>query len=199
MVSYADFVTLLFVLFVALYALLSHRMQQTTQVSQPTTVVQAAAVDPALLREQARRQMVELLRVQLAGLMHLGEVRLTEKRKRIVLEISEKALFARGEAEPSERAAPVIQALAEALSAHHGNIKVEGHTDDIPMQSRQYPSNWELSAARAAAVVRLLERYGVEASRLSATGLADTQPVAIFKTEEARALNRRVNLVLYDR
>ena len=201
MVSYADFLTLLFVLFVALYMMLGQdlkKAQAKPELHQAESL--SVAVLPAgALREQARNQMLELMKLELARLVESGDIRLAERNRRIVLEISEKALFASGDAEPSARAAEVLSDIARVVSMHRGSVKVEGHTDDVPIKSARYPSNWELSAARAAAVVRVLSRQGIEASRLSATGLADTQPVDSSDTPEGRALNRRVNLVLYER
>lgn len=75
-------------------------------------------------------------------------------------------------------------------------ISVEGHTDNIPISTAQFPSNWELSAARAISVVRLLQQRGIEGQRLRAIGYADSLPLRSNDTAEGGAVNRRVNLVL---
>ena len=92
--------------------------------------------------------------------------------------------------------ARVIDQLAGRLQSGDYPIAVQGHTDDKPIHTNQFPSNWELSAARAAAVVQQLIAQGVAPNRLSAVGLANTQPIASNDTAQGRAENRRVDLVL---
>lgn len=75
-------------------------------------------------------------------------------------------------------------------------VSVEGHTDNVPINTTQFPSNWELSAARAISVVRLLQQQGINGQRLRAIGYADSLPLQSNDTVEGRAANRRVNLVL---
>jgi chemotaxis protein MotB len=93
-------------------------------------------------------------------------------------------------------AVPVLAALAENLREIPNEINVEGYTDNQPIRNGLFPSNWELSAARATAVVRALEREGVDPARLSATGYGENRPVGDNATEEGRAQNRRVVLVV---
>jgi chemotaxis protein MotB len=88
--------------------------------------------------------------------------------------------------------APIIDLLAN----NRLMISVEGHTDNIPISTAQFPSNWELSAARAISVVRLLQQRGIDGQRLRAIGYADSLPLQSNDTAEGRAVNRRVNLVL---
>ena len=110
--------------------------------------------------------------------------------------ISNEILFASGQAELSPRGFEVIDQLAEVLRDSYHRVAVEGHTDDVPIQTVRFPSNWELSTGRATSVVRRLEAGGVDSARLRATGFADTRPLADNATAEGRASNRRVELIL---
>jgi chemotaxis protein MotB len=90
----------------------------------------------------------------------------------------------------------VLDRLVPVLNARRTPIAVEGHTDDVPIKTARFPSNWELSSARASTVVRQLQSAGVAPSRLRAVGFGETRPVAGNHTPEGRAKNRRVVLVL---
>ncbi|MDG4867810.1 OmpA family protein [Guyparkeria sp. 1SP6A2] len=115
---------------------------------------------------------------------------------KVQLRVKDNILFPTAEAGLSGRGENVLGELAKRLGDSDYAITVEGHTDDRPIQTWRYPSNWELSAARAAAVVRRLIDAGIRPGRLNAVGLADTQPIASNDNPEGRAENRRVDLVL---
>ncbi len=115
---------------------------------------------------------------------------------RVQLRVKDNILFPTGEAGLSDAGGALLGRLAERLDDSDYRITVEGHTDDRPIETWRYPSNWELSAARAAAVVRELIEAGIRPTRLHAVGLADTQPIADNDSAEGRAENRRVDLVL---
>jgi len=115
----------------------------------------------------------------------------------IRLNIPNSILFATGLAQLQEQGEIVISALAPIIAATaRFTISVEGHTDDVPIKTDRFPSNWELSAQRAATVVRVLAETGVQGQRLEAVGHAESRPVASNATEEGRAQNRRVTLLL---
>ncbi len=113
-----------------------------------------------------------------------------------VVSLPSDILFAPGSAELSGKGEKALSILAKYLSAIQANIVVEGHTDDIPISSERYPSNWELSAARAAAVARFLEKSGVPKRVLSVVGYADTRPIVPNISPENRTRNRRVEIKL---
>lgn len=115
---------------------------------------------------------------------------------RVQLRVKDNILFPTGEAGLSDPGRALLARLAARLEDSDYRITVEGHTDNRPIQTWRYPSNWELSAARAAAVVRELIDAGIDPERLQAVGLADTQPIAGNDTPSGRAENRRVDLVL---
>jgi chemotaxis protein MotB len=115
----------------------------------------------------------------------------------VVITLDESLLFASGSARIDERGAPALGAVAEVLADLDNQILVEGHTDSVPTTGSVWPTNWELSSARATAVLRELnESFGLAAPRLSAVGHADTRPRASNDTEEGRAQNRRTQIVV---
>ncbi|MDH4242761.1 MAG: OmpA family protein, partial [Nitrospira sp.] len=113
--------------------------------------------------------------------------------------IPDQLLFNSGEAAVRTEALPFLEGLGGALVELNRHTKVEGHTDNVPIRTAQFPSNWELSAARAVMVVRVLsELYGVPADHLAAVGHADTRPVTANLDLEQRAKNRRVEVVILE-
>ncbi|WP_226686979.1 OmpA/MotB family protein [Stutzerimonas stutzeri] len=114
----------------------------------------------------------------------------------ISFRISSEILFGSGRAELEDAGLDVIDRLVPTLAAGGHRIIVEGHTDNLPIQTERFPSNWELSASRASSVVRYLQLAGIESTRLSATGYADTRPLADNGDDRGRASNRRVELIM---
>lgn len=110
--------------------------------------------------------------------------------------ISSEILFGSGQADLSLAGLAVLKRLVPVLNGSAHWIAVEGHTDSVPMRSSRYPSNWELSGARAGSVVRYLEANGVASKRLRAVGYADTRPLEDNATADGRASNRRVELIM---
>ncbi|MDZ4825423.1 MAG: flagellar motor protein MotB [Actinomycetota bacterium] len=135
--------------------------------------------------------------VEAAGTGFVGnlEVRL-EERGLVVTVVTDQVLFAPGQADVLGGAKPLLTIVSEALKSVDNKVFVEGHTDDVPIDTPQFPSNWELSGARASAVLRFLESNGIDRNRLSIDGYADTHPIADNETTEGRAKNRRVEIVI---
>ena len=230
LISYADFITLLFALFVVLYAMSKVDEGKYKVFSSSLNFAFGAApsikpgtVDPnhllpqneqelllkslvdkrnARLAEQQRKQneamqaMVRNLNQVLAPLVKKEMVSVTQTPRGVVVEINASALFEQGEAALQRGAARTLTAVAKVLELGTEAIEVEGHTDDIPIYTPQFPSNWELSAARASSVVRLFIDQGVVAERLRAVGLASYHPIGSNETAEGRARNRRVTVTI---
>ncbi|QED48962.1 flagellar motor protein MotS [Cytobacillus dafuensis] len=117
----------------------------------------------------------------------------------VVLVLQEKVLFAPGEANVIADAHPFLDKVGELLKNLPNLVKVEGHTDDRPMNSYRYPSNWELSAARASSVINyLIEEHQLDSSRFIAVGYSDTRPIVPNDSPENRQKNRRVEIVISD-
>lgn len=111
--------------------------------------------------------------------------------------ISSEVLFNSGEANLSGAGRGVMSRLVPTLSSvAKYRVVVEGHTDNVPIQTDRFPSNWELSTGRAASVVRHLQSQGIDAARMRATGYADTRPIASNDTAQGRAINRHVEVIL---
>lgn len=120
-----------------------------------------------------------------------------DERGLVVSLVSDKVLFARGDAELLTESQKLIYGLAGILKSIPNHVRVEGHTCNLPISSAKFPSNWELSTARASTVVRcMIEQIGISADRLSAAGYADSKPIAPNDNEKNRALNRRVDIVI---
>jgi chemotaxis protein MotB len=120
-----------------------------------------------------------------------------ERRGLVVRVLTDKLLFDSGEASLQPQGDPLLEEVAQLLNVDRTHpITVEGHTDNEPIATAAFPSNWELSTARATTVVRFLIAHGVHAGRLGAVGYADLHPVASNATASGRALNRRVDIVL---
>jgi len=132
----------------------------------------------------------------LADLIANDDVIIKQGEDWLELEMKSNVLFYSGESRLETTAVPIIGKVATILSTSANPIQVEGFTDNNPINTPKFPSNWELSAARAASVVHLLDRYGLDPSRMSAIGYGEFQPIADNSTEEGRQKNRRVVLVV---
>ncbi|CAG2308376.1 MULTISPECIES: OmpA/MotB family protein [Burkholderia] len=193
LISYADLITTLMVLFLALYVLqlakynaLDARYQTLARQAggAATAAVDAAKSDPA-------RPWLALL----DSLKSNGRISLVKAPHGVEIGIDAKILFNVGDARLLPDSSPVLNQIAQALSAHAtGDILVEGHTDSVPIANAKYESNWELSSARAGSVVRYLTERGVAPHRLAAIGRADTQPLVAGDDAASRARNRRVTI-----
>lgn len=126
-----------------------------------------------------------------------GRLQMEQDRKRVIIRIEERGSFQSGSAVMTEDFEEILFRISEVLSQLPGEITVEGHTDDIPISTPRFNSNWDLSAARASSVANALLATGaVEAQRLKVQGYADTRPRASNEWPETRALNRRVEIVV---
>lgn len=127
-----------------------------------------------------------------------GKIELSELKGRMTVNLKDKILFASGSARVGKEGMEALAKIADALKGVNGKIiRVEGHTDDEPVgKNAPYPSNWELSLARAMAVVRALQDAGVDPTVLSAAGYGQYQPIAPNDSPENRSLNRRIEIVL---
>ena len=124
----------------------------------------------------------------------LVDVSFSEDRVRV--NMKDKMLFGSGSAQLSSTAVKALRDISRVLGTVPNSVMVEGNTDNRPIHTEEFPSNWELSAARAASVVHLLTRFDIDPSRLSAIGYGEHRPVASNDDDEGRAKNRRVTLVI---
>ncbi|MET3130552.1 chemotaxis protein MotB [Oxalobacteraceae bacterium GrIS 1.11] len=220
LISYADFITLLFAFFVVMYALSLandgkyrvfsdaigeafglHRGAPPIIMNAPQSIPlpnpQLKRRNEALRRE--REQMTRLandLLSTLAPLVKEGKVRVTQNSRGVSVEINASVLFDPGEARLTAESDQALRAVAVLLKDDPHAVQVEGHTDNQPIRNPVFPSNWELSAVRASAVVRLFIASGVAAERLTAVGHGANLSVAPNTTADGRARNRRVAVTI---
>lgn len=147
---------------------------------------------------QARLNTFRQLLDQFRSMIASGKLRVRIVRNRMVVEMQEDILFASGKATLDKKEGQsALQEVAKVLQTiKNRDFQVAGHTDNVPISSKKFPSNWELSSARAVNILKFLIENGVSRARLSATGYADTQPVASNDTKEGRKQNRRIEIVL---
>lgn len=219
LISYADFITLLFAFFVVMYAVSSVNIGKYKVFSdalgdafggagaaQPiTTQVQNLPIpNPGLRRrtELLRKEKEHMTKLAqdllstLAPLVKEGKVRVTQNSRGVSVEINASVLFDPGDARLTSESTEALRAVAVLLKDDGHDVQVEGHTDNQPIRNALFPSNWELSSVRAASVVRLFIDAGVAPARLTAVGHAANVPVSSNASAEGRARNRRVAVTI---
>lgn len=224
LVSYADFITLLFAFFVVMYAISSVNEGKYRVLSDsislaftnpraaivpPVQVVQPMADrqirvpgDPAVSEDQKRRAREKMRTVArdissvLEPLVRTGKVKVQETSRGLSIEINDSILFNPGQAILSPVAEEAMRSIAEVIAPGDFPVTIEGHTDNVPINTQQFPSNWELSAVRATTVLRLFNQSGVVAARLTAIGYGEQRPIESNDTLEGRSRNRRVTILI---
>lgn len=221
LISYADFITLLFAFFVVMYAIsvvnegkyrvFSDSVGDAFGRSAPAAPNSAAIDEPfapiaslaakrrhdALRRERERLALLaKRLEVKLGPMVKSGKVSIRQNGRGVTIDINANALFAPGDATVTREARAMLHEVAQLLRDDPHDVRVEGHTDSAPIRNSAFPSNWELSAARASTVVRLFIDSGMPAGRLTAIGHAANQPVVLNDTPENRSRNRRVAVTI---
>jgi chemotaxis protein MotB len=157
---------------------------------------------PPALRQHVERQAEKLnqayekLTALLAGMIHKGEVRVSLQALGVVIDINAVVLFDSAQAELTPGAQTLIEQLAEVLKPLNYPIQINGFTDNAPIHSVQFSSNWDLSAARAISVVKRFAMDGIDPSLLVGAGYGEYHPVASNDTAEGKATNRRVSIVV---
>lgn len=252
LVSYADFITLLFAFFVVMYALnqqnegkykvfadsilqafrvseRSIRPIQIGNISKSQYTVSFLPNNPASHNTQladaqasqgnrqegdehaqamntmaqkietasAMKEIAEEVEKTFAHLVKSGIVRLRRSKEWVEIEIKAGALFPPGSAQIDKDAIPVLKKLADILGKFQFPIRVEGHTDNAIIKTDLYPSNWELSSARSASVIRLFEGRSVDPKRMESVGYGENRPITDNDTEEGRSNNRRVVIAVF--
>jgi chemotaxis protein MotB len=241
LISYADFITLLFAFFVVLYASAQVDKRKVGQLAmaiqvafQQMGIFDASNTKPETANSEpmpfSKVQMVENAeRVQALGRLvnaprgALGEspdrpdmneiqkqletalasqigkhtVSVTPTKEGIVVSLREVGFFDSGSTSLRPEAEPTLAEFVNVIGPRRVRVRIEGHTDDVPIHSTRFASNWELSTSRATEIIKLLiTRYGVAPLRLSASGYSEFYPVASNATPEGRAMNRRIDMVI---
>lgn len=226
LVSYADFITLLFAFFVVMYSISSvnegkykvlsqalvgvfsdpdrsvrpipigEERPLTTKPAQPlvsdidqSEAALGEAVDPL-------QAIADNVREAFGDLIRSDQLTVRGNELWIEIELKSSLLFGSGDAMPSDMAFSIVDKVAKILKPFDNPVHVEGFTDNLPISTAQYPTNWELSTARAASMVRMMAMEGIDPRRLAAVGYGEFQPVADNATADGRGRNRRVVLVI---
>jgi chemotaxis protein MotB len=226
-ISYADFVTLMFALFVAMYAisLKDHtsgkRMSESVRNAMATGGLtntlrvfmtkppkagagsDGAKDDKPSIPETTDPSLVEPFRrlnEQLKKQVDSGAIRLRLGSRGLVITLEEKSFFPSGDDTIYSQAYPSMERVAKIIAGLPNSVRLEGHTDSVPIYTERFKNNWELSTARSIAVLQLFEtKFGLDSSRFAVAGYAQNIPVAPNDTEEGRARNRRVEIVILGR
>jgi len=247
LVSYADFITLLFAFFVVMYSISSvnegkYRVLSETmstvfnvvptsdepiQVGERPRDLLPSPLAPLTPRRNTAAESTESEKTESAagkGLGTRGEedteadgmatriadeiaislqdyvdkdlMRINRVGDRIEIEMKERMLFPSGRARLSRSALQALRQISKTLARIPAHLQIEGHTDNVPISTAEFPSNWELSAARAASVVHFLARAGIDAERMAAVGRGEHRPIAENTDAKGRATNRRVTIVV---
>jgi chemotaxis protein MotB len=235
LVSYADFITLLFAVFVVLYAMGQSDKKKVEEVMQSIQasfgMANAGAISPKInvvpsknisimpslkpelsiapsgrtghgmgksrAEEKDFRQIKSSIEAYLIKQGAQNKVSLNITRRGLIVSLKEAGFFDSGQAHIKPEAYELINTISEVMTQYNNPLRVEGHTDNVPISSAQFPSNWELSTARATNGLKyLLKHFEVDPDKISATGYAEFRPIADNATTEGRAKNRRVDLVM---
>ncbi|OWY39563.1 flagellar motor protein MotD [Xenophilus sp. AP218F] len=225
LVSYADFITLLFAFFVVMYAISSvnegkYRVMSSAimdafrtgntitintapptggantmiEIPQTKPIAKAVKSDAHAVEQAKLTQLTQDLAKVVDPLIQSGEVTITHNAKGIDIDIRDSALFPVGQAQPNPQSQTIMANVARLLAEVDNPIRVEGYTDNVPIKNPVFPSNWELSAARAGGVVRIFQENGIPTRRLVAVGHGENLPVADNDSADGRAKNRRVKI-----
>lgn len=216
LLTYADMITLLMAFFIMLYSMSILNLNRFKSVAvsirsgfngplkgqsktiltgdKPEVIKNVALPDDDKVTEDLAKKIQALVKSQ--KLENLVKMR-TDERGLVVSISTDKLVFQKGQADLSPTAKKILSTIAKVLKEIPNQIRVEGHTCDLPTRSVKYPSNWELSTARATMVIRfLVEQAHIPPVRLSAAGYADSKPLVKNTSEKNRAMNRRVDMVI---
>ena len=231
LVSYADFITLLFAFFVVMFASSQGDKGKAQQVSDGVkkalegdkiSAMVAAMIngptkekpgkdrinvpdiaEPRTEQERRQQQLAQLLpslqvlSTELHEEIRAGKIQITMTDRGLSVSFAQAALFPSGEDFISADAYDSIGKVAAAIGRLPNPVRLEGHTDAVPINTARFHSNWDLSASRAIALLKILtERFGVPTNKLSVAGYAETAPLASNDTEEGRGRNRRVDIIV---
>lgn len=207
MTTYADLVTNLMALFVLLYAFSEIDVQRFQSiissfrahvgVMDGSQLAGDLHTQTPLPKPSEREELIRLLEefIQREGLV--GSVQIEITAEGVVLSFKDRVLFDSGRAELRDDSRRILHKLGELLAKRTNHLRVEGHTDNVPISNAQFPSNWELSVYRASTVIRFLEDSpGISSRRLSAVGYGEYRPVVPNTTPANLARNRRVDIIV---
>ena len=229
MISYADFMTLMFAFFVVLYALSSIDLKKWVDTSasvrsafgeaqaiRPIAPIVALSATPGTVANSAadhdfegsgqaawellvlNNQLQDVLNShEIAGDEQSDPVRLAVSSRGVTVTLASNYFFSAGTADLDEKARALLDEIGGVIATSGNELRIEGHTDDSPVKGGRFTSNWQLSGARASSVAEyLIEKQRLSPRRIGIAGFGSTRPASKDATDEARAINRRVDIVI---
>jgi chemotaxis protein MotB len=217
LITYADLITLLLAFFILMYTMSKQDNKKYQEVAAhlkaifsgnvgimargnlpiktPTEVSFKDTSDAGALRERLEKEIRTLGEQDKDNTS--GKISLINDERGLVVRAMEKAFFETGKADLSSKASRALDGIAPVLKSTPNHVRVEGHTDNVPINTSEFRSNWELSVRRATEVVRfLIERHGFPPDRISVSGYAEYRPIAPNDTPENRSSNRRIEIII---
>lgn len=216
LITYADLITLLLAFFIMMYTFSKQDSQKYQELTGHLKTIftghsgitgkgngaSGAPVDPQghlsiTENGDVKRQLEDEIKGLIGGEEMKRNISVLSDERGIVIRILDKAFFDEGKADLKERARKALDRILPVVRKINNHIRIEGHTDDIPIKTSEFKSNWELSVRRATEVVRyFVERYDFPPQRISAVGYAEYRPVMSNDTPDNRAMNRRIEIIL---
>lgn len=199
LISYADFITLMFAVFVVLYSVSMNAEREKAYKSITKAVGAPAPQGAALNLEQAQAQLEEIkqrIESKLSQVPNPG-ITVSIDTRGLVISLSAVRFFASGEATIAAQQYPVLDLVVQTIKSMSNQMRIEGFTDSIPIQNERFADNWDLSTARAGTVLRyIVDHAAIPADHLSLAGYGPYRPIASNDTDDERSLNRRVDIVI---
>jgi chemotaxis protein MotB len=213
LLTYADMITLLLALFIVLYSMSkidAGKFHDVTQALSDQLASGKSIFQKSLGSDVFGKKVMDFGQLRTLQQKIMERIRLESKfsnapsgistiidQRGLVIHIKESALFDPGSDQLKPEAYSALDFVAEQLKGVHNAIRIEGHTDNVPIHTKRFPSNWELSAGRATTVIKyLIDKHGLPPDQLSALGFGEFKPLADNSTPEGRAQNRRVDIVV---
>jgi len=194
LISWADFLTLLFTFFVALFSLSTMDLFKAEKFTGSLRKAFKVIDEPIPFEEDRNKAIIEDIKKLLND---ISGINVKSDVRGIVINIPSSILFDSGSALLKSEATEALTRISEALKEIPGKILIEGHTDNVPLSSHSiYKSNWELSSARASSVLHFLIQTGLSPDRFTIAGYGEYKPITSNDTPEGRAQNRRVELII---
>ena len=209
LLTYADMITLLLGLFAILYAFskidtakyaaIAAALGDVFGSGREGVIASKSGVLPGSVSmvQQERNRIAQEVRRAIEGVGSVSGVTITNNERGVTVHMMEQLLFPSGSADLKESSLATLDALAEVLRQLPNDIRVEGHTDDVPISTPRFPSNWHLSVDRAVnTAFSMMQRHQLDAARVSVVGFAEYQPLVTNSSVENRARNRRVDIII---
>ena len=207
--TYADLITLLLGLFIVLYAVSkvdAGKYQQVAGVFEQLVggkviVHNPDATNPIapLQRQSERAELIKKIQTAVGSREYGSGVTITKNERGITIHMLEKLLFSSGAADVKGSAFATLDSIASVIRTLPNDVRIEGHTDDVPIATAAFPSNWHLSVSRAVnTAFYLITRHGLNPDKIAVVGYSEFKPLVANDTEENRARNRRVDIVILD-